>query len=170
MTTYNLRGGSTGSSETVYDYTRRRWNELRDNFANNKFPGVTDNAAGAYAASKLIFVAMQKDPGLVTDALPPDASYIESYINNPSNPLTWLSQKVSQATDSVLHTAAVNMDKPAQLMQDFSDSLPWYTKPGAIVGVLAASILIPPIMGALMKGYRQGGGFKGLKAKVKKRF
>lgn len=155
MTSYNLYGTSVGS-ESVYEYTRRRWNELRDNFSRGKSPGVTDDGDGAYAASKLIFAEMKKNPGSVTDALPPDASYLESYINNPSNPLTWISQKTSQAAKAVTHTAAVNLDKPAQLLSDVGSALPWYVKPGGIVAILAASIILPPLLGTSLERMIRG--------------
>lgn len=155
MTSYNLRGNSVGS-ESVYDYTRRRWNELRDNFTKGKSPGVTNDSNGAFAASKLIFVEMSKNPGMVTDALPPDATYLESYINNPSNPLTWVIQRAGQASQSAAHNVAVNLDKPAQLLSDIGGALPWYTKPGALVAILAASIILPPLFGKSLEGMIRG--------------
>lgn len=155
MTSYNLYG-STSGSESVYAYTRRRWNELRDNFNRGKSPGVTDDEDGAYAASKLIFEEMKKSPGMVTDALPPDATYLESYINNPSNPLTWIAQKTGQAAKSATHSVAVNLDKPAQLLSDVGSALPWYIKPGGIVAILAASIILPPLFGRTLEGMIKG--------------
>ncbi len=155
MTSYNLRGQDQGN-ESVYDYTRRRWNELRDNFAKGKTPGVTNDANGAYAASKLIYVEMKKNPGIVTDGIPPDASYLESYINSPSNPLAWIAQKTGQAVQDATHTVALNLDKPAQLLQDAGNALPWYTKPGPIVALLAASILLPPLFGKSLEGIIKG--------------
>jgi len=155
MTSYNLYGASTGS-ESVYEYTRRRWNELRDNFEKGKSPGVTDDGNGAYAASKLIFAEMKKNPGMVTDALPPDASYLESYINNPSNPLTWIAQKTSQAAKAGAHTVAVNLDKPAQLLSNVGGALPWYVKPGGIVAILAAAVILPPLFGRSLEGMIKG--------------
>lgn len=161
MTSYNLYGTEVGN-ETVYEYTRRRWNELRDNLKKGKSPGVTNDKDGAFAASRLIYVEMKKNPGIVTDALPPDATYLEAYINNPSNPLTWLAQKTGQAAESATHEVAVNLDKPAQLLQDAGNALPWYVKPGAIVGILAASIILPPLFGSSIQGV-----IRGLKAKVR---
>ncbi len=155
MTSYNLYGSSSGS-ESVYDYTRRRWNELRNNFTKGQSPGVTDDGDGAYAASKLIFAEMKKNPGIVTDSLPPDATYLESYINNPSNPLTWIAQKTSQAAKSATHAAALNLDKPAQLLSDVGGALPWYIKPGGIVAILAASIILPPLFGKTLEGMIKG--------------
>ncbi len=155
MTAYNLYGSTTGS-ESVYDYTRRRWNELRDNFTKGKSPGVTNDSDGAYAASKLILAEMKKNPGLVTDALPPDATYLESYINNPSNPLTWLSQKAGQAAASATHDVAVNLDKPAQFLSDVGNALPWYVKPGGIVAILALSVILPPLFGKTLEGMIKG--------------
>lgn len=155
MTSYNLRGSSVGN-ESVYEYTRRRWNELRDNFAKGKSPGVTNDKNGAFAASKLIYVEMQKNPGIVTNELPPDASYLESYINNPSNPLTWIAQKAGQAAQDASHSVAVNMDKPAQFLQNASNALPWYTKPGAIVALLAAAVVLPPLFGRSLEGMIKG--------------
>lgn len=156
MTTYNLLGTVQGS-ESVYAYTRRRWEELRNNFKAGKSPGVTNDASGAYAASRLIFTEMKKNPGIVTDAIPDNAGYLESIIKNPSNPFAWVAQKTVQATNSAAHSVAVNLDKPAQWATDVGNALPWYTKPGAIVGLLAATVLLPPVLGAVMKGYRQGG-------------
>ncbi len=167
MTSYNLRGTVTGT-ESVYDYTRRRWNELRDNFSKGKSPGVTNDKNGAYAASKLIFVEMQKNPGIVTNELPPDASYLESYINNPSNPLTWISQKAGQAAQDATHSVAVNLDKPAQFLKDAGDALPWYTKPGAMVAILAAAVILPPLFGRSLEGMIKGA--KGRAAKVARKY
>lgn len=155
MTSYNLRGTATGT-ETVYAYTRRRWNELRDNFKAGKRPGVTNDSDGAYAASKLVFVELQNNPGLVTDSLPPDATYLESVINNPANPLTWIAQKTGQAAASATHTAAVNLDKPAQFLSNVGDALPWYVKPGAMVGILAALVILPPLFGKSLEGMVRG--------------
>lgn len=155
MASYNLYGVVQGN-ETVYEYTRRRWNELRDNFKKGKSPGVTNDEDGAYAASKLIFVEMKKNPGIVTDTLPPDATFIEAYINNPSNPVTWLIQKSGQAAQSTAHDVAVNLDKPATLLQNAGKALPWYVKPGAIVGILAASIILPPLFGRSLEGIIKG--------------
>jgi hypothetical protein len=167
MTSYNLRGQDQGS-ESVYDYTRRRWNELRDNFAKGKSPGVTNDKNGAFAASKLIYVEMQKNPGIVTDGLPPDATYLESYINNPTNPLTWIAQKTGQAAQNATHTVALNLDKPAQLLQEAGNALPWYTKPGPLVALLAASILLPPLFGKSLEGIIRG--MKGRAAKTIRRY
>jgi hypothetical protein len=133
-------------SEDVYDYTRRRWDEMRQNFQNGKQPGVTNDAVGAHSAAALIFVEIKKNPSLVTDTLPPDSTYIESIINNPSNPLTWISQKVGQTVSSIEHAAALNMDKPAQLLQSMenavSNAAPWFTKPSnlAIIAVGALAL------------------------------
>ncbi len=162
MASYNLYGTDVGH-ETVYEYTRRRWNELRDNFAKGKSPGVTNDKDGAFAASRLIYVEMKKNPGIVTDTLPPDATYLEAYINNPSNPVTWLLQKTGQAAQAATHEVALNLDKPAQWAQDAGNALPWYVKPGAIVGILAASIILPPLFGSSIEGI-----LRGLKSKAKR--
>ncbi len=155
MASYNLYGTAVGS-ESVYEYTRRRWNELRDNFAKGKSPGVTDDRDGAFAASRLIFVEMKKNPGIVTNELPPDATYLESYINNPTNPLTWISQKAGQAAKAATHSVAVNLDKPAQWATDLGDKLPWYTKPGPLVAILAAAVILPPLFGQSLQGIVAG--------------
>ncbi len=155
MTTYNLHGASQGS-ETVYDYTRRRWDELRDNFSKGKFPGVTNDAPGAYAASKLIFTEMKKNPGIVTDTIPETALSIEGYINNPSNPFTWIAQKTKQAAEAASHDVKVNLDKPAQWATDAGKALPWYVKPGAMVGILAAAVILPPLFGKSLEGIISG--------------
>lgn len=164
MATYSLYGTDRGN-ETVYEYTRRRWSELVANGRISKFPGVTNDAAGAYAASKFIFTELKKNPGLVTDELPPDATTLEAYINSPSNPLAWLAQKTGQATEAAAHAVKVNLDKPAQLLQDAGNALPWYVKPGAIVGILAASIILPPLFGKSLEGM-----IRGAKGRVKRTF
>lgn len=87
----------------------------------------------------------------MVDEIPPEAVYIESYINNPRNPLVWVSQKATQAAKQATHQAAVNLDKPAQLLKDAADAMPWYVKPGAIVGLLVAVAIIPPLAGHLFK-------------------
>jgi hypothetical protein len=162
MSSYNLYGTAVGN-ETVYEYTRRRWNELRDNFAKGKSPGVTNDKDGAFAASRLIFVEMKKNPGIVTEELPPDATYIEAYINNPKNPITWITQKTGQAAQAATHEIAVNLDKPARLLESAGKALPWYTKPGAMVGILAAAIILPPLFGQSLQGI-----IGGLKSKAKR--
>lgn len=163
MSSYSIYGSAIGN-EDVYDYTRRRWSELRDNLKTGKFPAVTNDAAGAYAASKLIFVELKKNPGAVTDALPPDASYIEAIIVNPSNPIAWVAQKAGQAVEAATRSVAVNLDKPAEILDRAGKALPWYTKPGFIVGLLAASVVLPPLFGKSVEGI-----FKGLKARRKAR-
>lgn len=155
MSSYNLYGTAVGT-ETVYEYTRRRWNELRDNFAKGKSPGVTNDKDGAFAASRLIFVEMKKNPGIVTEELPPDATYLEAYINNPRNPLTWLAQKTGQAAQAATHEVAVNLDKPARLLESAGKALPWYVKPGAVVGILAAAVILPPLFGKSIEGIMRG--------------
>lgn len=155
MATYNLHGTATGT-ETVYEYARRRFAELLSNFERGISPGVTDNKDGAYAASKLIFVELKKSPGKVTDSLPPDATYIESYLNNPSNPIAWVTQKARQTVKEAGHDVAVNLDKPAQWAKDVGDSLPWYVKPGALVGIIAAAVILPPLFGHSLKGIVAG--------------
>jgi hypothetical protein len=164
MATYSLYGTDKGN-ETVYEYTRRRWNELVANGKASKFPGVTNDKDGAFAASRLIYVELTKNPGLVTDTLPPDATYLEAYINNPKNPLTWLTQKAGQAAQAVTHDVAVNLDKPAEFLQSAGNALPWYVKPGAIVGILAVSIILPPLFGKSLEGI-----IKGAKGRVKHTF
>lgn len=162
MSSYSILGTAKGK-ETVYEYTRRRWQELQENFKAGKSPGVYGDKAGAYAASKLIFVELKKSPGLVTDEIPPEAVYIESMINNPRNPLTWISQKASQAASSAAHKVAVNLDKPAQALQDIGKALPWYTKPGAIVGIIIAVTVLPPLAGHLLRAAQSRSGRKGSK-------
>lgn len=162
MSSYNLYGTEVGS-ESVYDYTRRRWNELRANLSQGKFPGVTNDKDGAFAASRLIYVEMKKNPGLVTDTLPPDATYLEAYINNPSNPLAWIAQKSGQAAQAATHQIAVNLDKPASFLQTVGNALPWYVKPGAMVGILAASVILPPLFGTTLEAV-----LKSFKSKVKR--
>jgi hypothetical protein len=142
-------------SETVYDYTRRIYAEKVKSF-NENGNGIPDNAQGRYALSKLIFITLKKNPSIVSDSLPPDASYIEKIINNPHNPLIWAWQKTSQAGAKAAHSVAVNLDKPAQFLSDVGNALPWYVKPGAMVGFLIAAVIIPPLAGQLLKGYRQG--------------
>lgn len=161
MSSYNLYGTAVGN-ETVYEYTRRRWDELRNNFKAGKSPGVTNNKDGAYAASRLIFVEMKKNPGIVTDALPPSESYIEAYINNPSNPISWVTQKAGQTAEDISHSAAINMDKPAEMLSRVGGALPWYVKPGALVGILAAVVILPPLFGKSLEGV-----IRGLKGKAK---
>jgi hypothetical protein len=163
MASYSIQGNAIGN-ESVYDYTRRRWSELRDNLKTGKFPAVTNDAAGAYAASKLIFVELKKNPGAVTDALPPEASYIESIITNPLNPIAWVVQKAGQAVEAATHSVKVNLDKPAEALSSVGKALPWYTKPGAIVGILAATIILPPLFGKSFEGL-----LKGLKTRKKSR-
>lgn len=155
MATYSIVSGAQGR-ESVYDYTRRRWSELRDNQKAGRFPGVTNDDAGAYAASKLIFVELKKNPALVTDTLPPDASYIESIIVNPSNPIAWVVQKTGQAIESGTRAVAVNLDKPAEALSSVGKALPWYTKPGAVVGILAAAVILPPLFGRSLEGLMRG--------------
>lgn len=155
MASYNLRGTSVGK-ETVYAYTRRRWDELRDNFSQGKSPGVTNDSDGAFAASKLIYVEMVKNPGIVTDALPPSPLYLEAYINNPSNPLTWVVQKTGQAMEEASHALKINLDKPARLLDATGNALPWYVKPGAIVAILAGAVLLPPLFGRSFEGILKG--------------
>lgn len=155
MATYSIVSGAQGR-ESVYDYTRRRWSELRDNQKSGKFPGVTNDDAGAYAASKLIFIELKKNPGLVTDTLPPDASYIESIIVNPSNPIAWVVQKTGQAIESGTRAVAVNLDKPAEALSNVGKALPWYAKPGTFAAILAASVILPPLFGRSLEGIARG--------------
>jgi hypothetical protein len=150
MASYTILG-----SETVYDYTRRIYAERVKSF-NETGRGTPDDAQGRYALSKLIFITLKKNPSIVSDTLPPDASYIEKIINNPHNPLEWAWQKTSQGTNKVLHKVAVNLDKPAQFLSDVGKALPWYVKPGAMVGFLVAAVIIPSLIGSLLKGYMQG--------------
>lgn len=163
MASYSIVSGAQGR-ESVYDYTRRRWAELRDNQKAGRFPSATNDEAGAYAASKLIFVELKKNPALVTDTLPPDASYVESIIVNPSNPIAWVVQKTGQAIESGTRAVAVNLDKPAQVLSSAGKALPWYTKPGFIVGLLAASVILPPLFGKSLEGI-----FKGLASRKNSR-
>lgn len=162
MSSYNLYGTVVGN-ETVYEYTRRRWNELRANLEKGKSPGVTNDKDGAFAASRLIYVEMKKNPGIVTEELPPDATYLEAYINNPRNPLTWLAQKTGQAAQAATHEVAVNLDKPARLLENAGKALPWYVKPGAVVGILAASVILPPLFGSSLEAV-----LRSLKSKAKR--
>ncbi len=162
MASYSLYGTDVGN-ETVYAYTRRRWTELKNGPQDGSGRRVSNDADGAYAASHLIFTELKKNPGLVTDALPPDPAYLESYINNPSNPLAWIAQKTGQAASELSHDIAVNLDKPAAFLQSAGKALPWYVKPGAIVGILAASIILPPLFGSSIEGI-----VKGFKSKAKK--
>lgn len=169
MSTYTIQG----ASESIYSYVRRRWDEMRDNLEKGLRPAVTNDDAGADAAARYIFVELKKNPSAVTEALPPDYTYIKKVIVNPSNPLTWVTQKAGQAIEKAEHTVAVNMDKPAQLLSDIGAALPWYVKPGAIVGLLAASILLPRLLEGYMKGRRGAKSsslsekFSGLRRKLK---
>lgn len=151
-----------GPAESIYAYTRRMWDDMRANLDKGLRPAVSNDDAGADAAARYIFASLKKNPGAVTEALPPDYKGILSIIQNPSNPLTWASQKVSQAAQKAVHNVEVNLDKPAQLLKNIGDALPWYTKPGALVGILAFSLIAPALFGKSIEGV-----VRGLKSKAK---
>lgn len=151
-----------GPAESIYAYTRRSWDDMRANLDKGLRPAVSNDDDGANAAARYIFAALKKNPGAVTEALPPDYTGILKIIQNPANPLTWVTQKAGQAAQKAVHNVEVNLDKPAQLLQDIGNALPWYTKPGALVGILAFSLIAPALFGKSIEGV-----VRGLKGKAK---
>lgn len=173
MATFDIPRVLSGP-ESIYDYVRRRWDEMRSNLHKPQSErttkgAVSNDAAGANAAAKLIFIELKKSPTLVTEVLPPDYTYIERIINNPGNPITWVVQKTGQAAQRAARSVAVNLDKPAQVMKDWNpfadgggaawNALPFFLRPRAIMlygaAGLAAYILAPRVVAGAIQGMRK---------------
>jgi hypothetical protein len=146
----------------IYDYTRDAWDEMRANLdkpmaeRTGSRMAVSDDSAGADAAARYIYAVLKKNPTLVTEALPPDYKGILSIIENPGNPLTWVTQKATQAAKKAVHSVEVNLDKPAQFLQDVdpfaAGNILDYRKvlaAGAVLGV--AYLFAPAIFAGIFK-------------------
>jgi hypothetical protein len=173
---------------SIYDYVRGEWDRLRENMSlpqserkGNRL-AVSNDAAGAFAASKYIFSSLKANPTAVTEALPPDSSHILRLIENPRNPLTWVWQKTTQAAEKVSRAARQNLDKPAQVMKDYNPlakggggawdaALPGFLTPKALMLYVAlggaAYLFAPRLIGGVMKSLKKKGA--GLSAKLRAR-
>jgi len=111
-----LGGIPSLGSESIPKYVARRYDELVNSLSPDGH-SVSNDAAGAFAASKLIFVEMKNNPSLVTQKPPMTARQVEDIINNPGNPISWLKQKASRAETAVSRSVKQNLDKPAKFLQ-----------------------------------------------------
>jgi len=100
-------GGTPSASEFVHD----KWREWQQNFKIGKQPSTTNTASGAYASSRLIFSILKKNPSLISDPVP-SQERIESMLNNPGNPLKWISTKFDRASSTVIQKAKIGLDNP----------------------------------------------------------